>query len=174
VSLYEGIEQISREAPDHRPVVNYVVIACRPSSRGPHGLSARREFKKDQRRPELVRSISPQQERAAVSGAVRGYRRFDRPCHRALRQRVVHHLGRPEFDGVASLGISLVLAVTATMLARESKELLIGEPAGARVLKSIMEIARHQDGVERVNGLLTVHLAPSEIVLALSLEFADG
>jgi len=67
----------------------------------------------------------------------------------------------------------LVLAVTATMLARESKELLIGEPAGARVLKSIMEIARHQDGVERVNGLLTVHLAPSEIVLALSLEFAD-
>jgi divalent metal cation (Fe/Co/Zn/Cd) transporter len=59
------------------------------------------------------------------------------------------------------------------MLARESKELLLGEPAAARVTNSIMEIARQQDGVERINGLMTVHLAPDEIVLALSLEFAD-
>jgi divalent metal cation (Fe/Co/Zn/Cd) transporter len=36
-----------------------------------------------------------------------------------------------------------------------------------------MKIARAQDGVERVNGMMTVHLAPDEIVLALSLEFAD-
>jgi len=84
-----------------------------------------------------------------------------------------HHFARPELDGVASLGISLVLAVTAIMLARESKELLIGEPAGTRVTNSIMAIARAQEGVERVNGILTVHLAPDEIVLALSLEFAD-
>jgi divalent metal cation (Fe/Co/Zn/Cd) transporter len=59
------------------------------------------------------------------------------------------------------------------MLARESKELLLGEPATARVTSSIMAIARKQDGVERINGLMTVHLAPDEIVLALSLEFAD-
>ena len=74
---------------------------------------------------------------------------------------------------MASLGISLVLAVTAIMLARESKELLIGEPAGPRVTNSILAIARAQEGVERANGILTVHLAPDEIVLALSLEFAD-
>jgi divalent metal cation (Fe/Co/Zn/Cd) transporter len=67
-----------------------------------------------------------------------------------------------------------VLAVTAIMLARESKELLIGEPAGTRVTNSIMAIARAQEGVERVNGIITVHLAPDEIVLALSLEFADS
>ena len=59
------------------------------------------------------------------------------------------------------------------MLARESKELLIGESAGPRITNSIMKIAREQDGVERVNGMMTVHLAPDEIVLALSLEFAD-
>ena len=83
------------------------------------------------------------------------------------------HFARPELDGVASLGISLVLGVTATMLARESKELLIGEPAGTGVINSILKIAREQDGVERVNGIMTVHLSPDEIVLALSLEFAD-
>jgi divalent metal cation (Fe/Co/Zn/Cd) transporter len=84
-----------------------------------------------------------------------------------------HHFGRPEFDGIASLGISLVLAVTAAMLARESKELLIGEPAGPRISNSVMKIAREQEGVERVNGMMTVHLSPDEIVLALSVEFAD-
>jgi divalent metal cation (Fe/Co/Zn/Cd) transporter len=36
-----------------------------------------------------------------------------------------------------------------------------------------MAIARQQDGVERVNGLLTVHLAPDQIVVALSVEFSD-
>ena len=72
-----------------------------------------------------------------------------------------------------SLGISLVLAVTAMMLARESKELLIGESGGPRITNSVMKIAREQDGVERVNGMITVHLSPEEIVLALSLEFAD-
>ena len=43
------------------------------------------------------------------------------------------HFARPEFDGFASLGISLVLGVTALVLARESKELLISEPAGPRI-----------------------------------------
>ncbi len=91
----------------------------------------------------------------------------------ALGNFASHYFDRPEFDGVASIGISLVLAVTAMMLARESKELLIGEPAGPRITNSIMQIARAQDGVERVNGMMTVHLSPDEIVLALSLEFAD-
>ena len=59
------------------------------------------------------------------------------------------------------------------MLARESKELLIGEPAGPRITNSVMTIARAQEGVERVNGMMTVHLSPDEIVLALSIEFAD-
>ena len=34
-------------------------------------------------------------------------------------------------------------------------------------------MARAQSGIEGVNGALTVHLAPDQIVAALSLEFED-
>ena len=40
--------------------------------------------------------------------------------------------GIEAFDGVASVGIGLVLATTSLFLARESKGLLIGEPAASR------------------------------------------
>jgi divalent metal cation (Fe/Co/Zn/Cd) transporter len=59
------------------------------------------------------------------------------------------------------------------MLARESKELLIGEPANRRMVESLLNIARKQPGIDGVNVAFTVHLAPDQIVAALSLEFAD-
>jgi cation diffusion facilitator family transporter len=82
-------------------------------------------------------------------------------------------LQRPELDGVASILIGLVLAATAAFLARESKELLIGESAHGPINASIRAIAQREPCVQGVNGVLTVHLAPDQIVAVLSLEFAD-
>jgi cation diffusion facilitator family transporter len=173
VSLYEGILQIIDRNPISDPVVNYVVIAFSAVFEGTSWLIARREFNRyrgDQSYYQAFRRSKNAplflvlfEDTAALIGLAIAL------CGNVAS----YHFDRPELDGVASLGISLVLGVTAAMLARESKELLIGEPAGARVVKSIMEITKAQDGVERVNGMLTVHLAPDEIVLALSLEFAD-
>jgi divalent metal cation (Fe/Co/Zn/Cd) transporter len=36
-----------------------------------------------------------------------------------------------------------------------------------------MRAAKEMDGVDHANGILTVHLAPDQILVALSLEFAD-
>jgi divalent metal cation (Fe/Co/Zn/Cd) transporter len=82
-------------------------------------------------------------------------------------------LNMPALDGVASIGIGIVLAATAIFLARESKALLIGEGARGHTMRSIRNIAAKHDGVEQVNDLVTVHLAPDQVVAALSLEFKD-
>ena len=79
----------------------------------------------------------------------------------------------PVLDGVASILIGLVLATTAALLARETKGLLIGEAADPAIVESIMLIANEMEGVAHANGVLTVHLAPQQIAVALSLEFAD-
>jgi divalent metal cation (Fe/Co/Zn/Cd) transporter len=79
----------------------------------------------------------------------------------------------PILDGAASIGIGIVLTATAIFLARESKGLLIGEPARDRVRKSLQAIAAEQLGVEKAFNLLTVHLAPQQIVVAFDLEFND-
>lgn len=82
-------------------------------------------------------------------------------------------LGLPVLDGVASILIGLVLGGTAVLLARESKSLLIGEQADPELTRSILAIAGNEASVSRANGLLTVQLAPDQIVAALSLEFAN-
>jgi divalent metal cation (Fe/Co/Zn/Cd) transporter len=82
-------------------------------------------------------------------------------------------LQRPEIDGVGSILIGLVLAATAWLLARETKELLIGEPARSAINASIVALAEKEPCVEGVNGVTTVHLAPDQIVASLSLEFSD-
>jgi cation diffusion facilitator family transporter len=82
-------------------------------------------------------------------------------------------LGAPVLDGAASLGIAAVLAATAAFLAGESKGLLIGESARPELAAAICRMASEQPGVDRANGLFTVHLAPDQVVAGLSLDFTD-
>jgi len=82
-------------------------------------------------------------------------------------------LEKPALDGVASILIGLTLAITAAVLGRETKSLLIGERADQAIIDSILEIAGGIEGVIRANGVLTVHLAPQQIIASLSIEFAD-
>lgn len=84
-----------------------------------------------------------------------------------------HLLHAPMADGAASIGIAVVLAFTSVLLLRESKNLLIGEPAHPRVAESIMAIARSDDGVRCANGVLTFQMGPEQVVANLSAEFDD-
>ncbi|TIT60293.1 MAG: cation transporter, partial [Mesorhizobium sp.] len=79
----------------------------------------------------------------------------------------------PELDGAGSIGIALILGATAIFLARESKGLLIGEPASPEVQRKVLAIVQQDPAVQRANGVLTVHMGPEEIVAALSVEFED-
>jgi cation diffusion facilitator family transporter len=79
----------------------------------------------------------------------------------------------PVFDGAASILIGVILGVTALFLTKETKSLLIGEPADAGVVESISRLARQDYAVVRVNAVLTAQLAPDQIVALLSVEFAD-
>ena len=82
-------------------------------------------------------------------------------------------LNRPTLDGVASIGISLVLVVSSLLLARETKQLLIGEAANPNVRESILRIASKDPDISVVNGVMTVQMGPRQIIAAMSAEFRD-
>lgn len=69
------------------------------------------------------------------------------------------------WDGVASICIGLVLAVVAFALARTSRGLLLGEAANAKNVDAIMKAIESHPNVERVVELLTMHLAPKQILI---------
>lgn len=86
---------------------------------------------------------------------------------------LANYLDDPLFDGLASVGIGFLLAGAGAVIARETKGLLIGERASSKVDRSITAIADDEPDVEQANGVLTFQLGPSEVVVVLSLEFAD-
>ncbi len=67
-----------------------------------------------------------------------------------------------------------MLVCTSTLLARESKSLLIGEKADSALVKSILAIANGACGTSRANGVLTIQMAPDQIMAAMSFEFDDA
>jgi len=69
------------------------------------------------------------------------------------------------WDGVASILIGLVLAVVAFVLARSSRGLLLGEAATPKVLAAIKQAIESHPNVENVVELLTMHLAPKQILI---------
>jgi cation diffusion facilitator family transporter len=69
------------------------------------------------------------------------------------------------WDGVASITIGLVLAVVAFALARSSRGLLLGEAANPKVVQAITRAIESHPNVEKVVELLTMHLAPKEILI---------
>src|SRR5206468_153723 len=63
--------------------------------------------------------------------------------------------GNPVFDGAASIVIGLILGVTATLLAKESKALLIGEAADPELVECIRGVAAAHAGIAGVGVVLT-------------------
>jgi cation diffusion facilitator family transporter len=173
VTLYEGIQHISNPHDIVDPRVNYIVLACAAVFEGITWLVALREFSKSKGElgyyEAMRHSKDPPtfivlfEDSAALLGLLIAF----------LGTSAADQLGMPILDGLASIGISVLLAGTALVLARESKGLLLGEPASRETRDAILAIAQKLDGIERVQIIFTVHLAPEQVVVALRLEFRD-
>ncbi|HEX6182449.1 MAG TPA: cation diffusion facilitator family transporter [Pyrinomonadaceae bacterium] len=87
-----------------------------------------------------------------------------------------HHAGPgggAYWDGVASITIGLVLAVVAFVLARSSRGLLLGEAATKKCLEAIRGAITSHPNVSEVIELLTMHLAPKQILINAHVSFRD-
>jgi cation diffusion facilitator family transporter len=69
------------------------------------------------------------------------------------------------WDGLASIIIGIVLAIVAFVLARSSRGLLLGEAANPKVFAAIKQAIESHPNAERVCELLTMHLAPKQILI---------
>ncbi|HVF57607.1 MAG TPA: cation diffusion facilitator family transporter [Pyrinomonadaceae bacterium] len=87
-----------------------------------------------------------------------------------------HHAGPgggAYWDGVASITIGVVLAIVAFVLARSSRGLLLGEAATAKCLERIRAAIRSHPNVCEVVELLTMHLAPKQILVNAHINFRN-
>ena len=175
VSVYQGVARIRHPEPIAHVGVNYVVLALSFLFEGASWWVGLRVFRRREDAPEasllalLERSKDPPafivllEDSAALGGLIIAF----------LGLLGATSLRLPVLDGVASVLIGALLAVAAILLARKTKGLLIGEAAEESVVHAIVQRATTVPGIVAARSILSVHLAPDQVVVALSLEFAD-
>jgi divalent metal cation (Fe/Co/Zn/Cd) transporter len=77
----------------------------------------------------------------------------------------------PVFDGAASILIGLTLCTVALILLRETKGLLLGEAVLPEMLASLRALMAEDPAVHAVGRVLTMHMAPSQVLVNAELEF---
>lgn len=174
LSLYDGWRALKHPEPVETPWVNFTVLAIAAGFEFASWMVAMREFRR--RKGDLGilsavhRSKNPSvfivllEDSAALTGLAIA----------AAGLAASELTGNPVYDGWASIGIGVVLAVVAAGLAYESKGLLIGEAADRRVVDGIRRLVGEERRIKRPIDVLTMHLGPEDVLLNLSVEFQDG
>lgn len=173
VSIYEGIEKVRHPHEITAPWVNYAVlgvamvfegVAWRIAygefrrSQGDHGIFAALRHSKD---PAIFVVLF--EDSAAMAGLVVAL----------IGIAVSQYFHLPVADGISSIFIGVILALTAMVLASETKGLLMGEAVTPEVYESLRSIILATPGVNRVNDILTMHMGPEDVLLNVGLEFSD-
>jgi len=80
----------------------------------------------------------------------------------------------PQWDGIASLLISFLLAGVAIFLAYEMKQLLVGESASREDRSAIRAATLSIKEVSSIGRLLTMQLSPTEVLVNMDVHLDDG
>jgi cation diffusion facilitator family transporter len=79
--------------------------------------------------------------------------------------------GRAAADAIGSILIGVLLCAIGLLLAKDTHSLLIGEAIDTATRAEVVRIAEHTRGVLGVSQLLSLHLGPDAVLLALKVRF---
>ena len=173
MSFYEGIEHLKNPTPLTDPTWNYWVLGFSLVFEGISCFLAFRAFNHERGEKPFLASIRSSKDPAVFAILLEDLA--------ALLGLVIalagvffgHLLNRPALDGVASLGIGVLLVSVAIFLIYKTKGLLVGEGVDDETLASLGRIIQAQPNVERAGPPLTTYLGPNDVVLALDVEFTN-
>ncbi|EFG85930.1 putative cation transporter protein [Novacetimonas hansenii ATCC 23769] len=172
ISFFEGVTHILHPQPMAHVLVNYIVLGLSILFEGSVWVMALRAFRRHGKGrlgwvEAVQRSKDPTvftvlfEDTAALAG-----------LFVALVGNVLSEtLDMPVLDGVSSIIIALILAVTAAFLARESQSLLTGEGVAPEVLAALRRMALSARGVDRLNEIRSMHFGPRDVLVVISIDF---
>ena len=79
--------------------------------------------------------------------------------------------GQDIWDPIGSIVIGVLLCTVSVVLAKITHGLIIGESATREDRARVLELASAVEGVDRITQLLTMHLGPDDVLLAMKVAF---
>ncbi len=173
ISFYEGVQKLLNPHPITDPYINYIVLGTAMVFEAGAWWIAYKEFGKVRGNFGLFEAVKRSkdptlftvlfEDTAAMLGLVAAM----------IGIGCADRFGIVWADGAASVTIGVILAGTAALLAYEKKGLLIGEAASPELTKGVRGLVGRAKTVRHINELRTMHMAPNDILLALSIDFHD-
>ena len=173
ISFYEGVQKLLHPHPITSPYINYIVLAIAMVFEAGAWLVAYREFGKVRGNFGLFEAVQRSKDPTVFTVL------FEDTAAMLGLLAALTGIACADFfaivwaDGAASLVIGFILAGTAALLAYETKGLLIGEAASRSLRQGVRGLVRRAREVRHINEMRTMHMAPNDILLALSLDFHD-
>jgi cation diffusion facilitator family transporter len=173
VSAYEGFQHIRRPEPATNHALSYAVLGISFVFEGTSWWVALREFRATKGNMGYFEAFRHSKDPSTFTVLLEDSAALLGLAFAAIGLAAAQLLDMPVLDGVASLCIAGVLAVTAFLLARETKGLLVGEPAHPDVARHILAVANKDPDLRTANGVTTMQMGPEQVVAMLSAEFED-
>jgi cation diffusion facilitator family transporter len=174
VSIYEGVRHFLAAEPIEHPIVNYAVLAVAGVFEAGAWWVSFREYRKRKGERGYLQAAQETKDPSVVIVFLENCADLVGIALAAAGTAASQLLHDGRWDGAASVAIGLLLGAIAAFLAAETKKLLIGEAARPSLVRAVQRLARAEHGVAKYNGMLTIQLAPREVVVALSLDFDDA
>lgn len=172
LSLYDGVEHIRHPGPLGSPTWNYVVLALAFCFDGTSFLVARRTFNAQRGRRSFWKAFRASKDPSIFVVLFEDASDLLGLLIAFLGVFLSHWLNMPILDGVASVLIGLLLLAVAGLLLRETKSLLLGEPAEEALLAQVTALANQEPSIMHTGLPLSSYLSPHEILLVLPVQFA--
>ena len=170
VSLYEGITKVLHPHEVTSPHINYIVLAVSMMFESYPLTIAVKEFNRLRGDTPMITAIRQSKDPALFTVLFEDIAAMSGLAIAFIGLLVAQYFNLPWMDGVASIGIGLLLAIVAIMLCYETKALIIGEAASEEVIDGVHAITSQNPTVMVINELRTMHMGPHDILLALSLD----
>ena len=174
MAIYEGITHLRAPRPIEDTVWAYAVLAVAALFEGISWTIALRDLLRQRRGRTLWTTIRASRDPSVFTVLFEDSAALIGLAAAFLGVWIGERTGDPRADGVASIVIGSVLCITALLLVRETKSLLVGEAASRPLLASIEAVAREDARVADVPRLRTMVLGRHQILLALDVRFRDG
>jgi cation diffusion facilitator family transporter len=178
LTIYEGVSRLAQATSGNPtnfvdPWVNYVVLASAFIFESLSFRVAWKEVRRTHPSSNLWRAIMLSKDPGVFTVLLEDSSALAGLLIAAIGFSLALLLDNPLYDSLASIAIGILLIGTAMVLAGETRSLLIGESAGKSVVQEVRKTIEADDRVQDINEVLTMHLGPQDILVAVSVDFKD-
>jgi len=178
VAIYEGVDKLMHPHAVTDPFVNYAVLAVAFVLESISAAKAIAEFNRIRGAAPALVALRASKDPALFTVLLEDMAALTGLTIAAVGIAIAHATGSPTADGYASVLIGLLLGAVAAFMSVEIRSLIVGEAADPAIRRGIQEAFASEQGpgrpIRAVNEIRTMHLGPTDILLAASVDFDDA